>query len=148
MNNHVASGMNTMSETKAGRPAVLVVDDDDDLRNMLHRMLASLDYRVESVSDAGAAIASISAQPPDIILTDIYMPAGDGFELLNWLRSNEKAIPVVAMSGSGSVPNRYDQLTVAEHLGAVAVIDKPFRQSLLVETLDRILGNRGAPPRT
>jgi CheY-like chemotaxis protein len=136
-----------MSESKAGRLAILIVDDDDDLRNMLHRMLSSLEYRVESVSDAGAAIASISAQPPDIILTDIYMPAGDGFELLNWLRANDKAIPVVAMSGSGSVPNRYDQLTIAERLGAAAVIDKPFRQSLLVETLDRVLANRGTPPR-
>jgi FixJ family two-component response regulator len=56
-------------------------------------------------------------------------------------------IPVIAMSGSTSSSGDYDQLSVAEHLGAAAVLDKPFRQSKLVETIDRVLAKRAAPSR-
>lgn len=127
--------------------SVLIVDDDLDLRTTLSHMVASVGYRVDSAADARAAIESVGKHAPDIIITDIYMPAGDGFELLNWLRNNGMAIPVVAMSGSSSGSGEYDQLSVAEHLGAAAIIDKPFRQSKLVETIDRVLAKRGAPPR-
>ena len=129
--------------------SVLIVDDDESLRETLRRMVASVGYAVECAEDAKAAVTAIEARAPDIIITDIYMPAGDGFELLNWLRNNAVRIPVIAMSGSSSSSSLgvYDQLSVAEHLGAAAVIDKPFRQSKLVETLDRMLANRGAPPR-
>jgi CheY-like chemotaxis protein len=133
----------------AGRSpfSVLIVDDDPGLRDTLSRMVASVGYDVDSVGDAHAAIDSVARRAPDIIITDIYMPAGDGFELINWLRTHGMTIPVIAMSGSSSGTGEYDQLSVAEHLGAAAVIDKPFRQSKLVETIDRVLANRGAPPR-
>lgn len=127
--------------------SVLIVDDDPGLRDTLVHMVASVGYEVDCVGDARAAIASVSRHAPDIIITDIYMPAGDGFELLNWLRNNRLRIPVIAMSGSSSGSADYDQLSMAERLGAAAVIDKPFRQSKLVETIDRVLANRGAPPR-
>jgi CheY-like chemotaxis protein len=128
-------------------PSVLIVDDDAGLRETLGRMVASVGYGVDCVADAHAAIASVGTHRPDIIITDIYMPAGDGFELLNWLRNHGISIPVIAMSGSSSGTGEYDQLSVAQHLGAAAVLDKPFRQSKLVETIDRVLANRGAPPR-
>jgi CheY-like chemotaxis protein len=127
--------------------SVLIVDDDAALRDTLRHMVASVGYRVECAEDARAAIESVGKHAPDIIITDIYMPAGDGFELLNWLRNHGMTIPVIAMSGSSSSSGDYDQLSVAEHLGAAAVIDKPFRQSKLVETIDRVLAKRGAPPR-
>jgi CheY-like chemotaxis protein len=127
--------------------SVLIVDDDPGLRETISRMVASVGYDVASVEDAHAAIESVAKRAPDIIITDIYMPAGDGFELLNWLRNQGMAIPVIAMSGSSSGSGEYDQLSVAQNLGAAAVIDKPFRQSKLVETIDRVLANRSAPPR-
>jgi CheY-like chemotaxis protein len=128
-------------------PSVLIVDDDAGLRETISRMVASVGYDVDSVQDAHTAIELVSKSPPDIIITDIYMPAGDGFELLNWLRNHGMRIPVIAMSGSSSGTGEYDQLSVAERLGAAAIIDKPFRQSKLVETIDRVLANRGAPSR-
>jgi two-component system chemotaxis response regulator CheY len=127
--------------------SVLIVDDDASLRDTLRRMVESVGYDVQCAEDARTAIVSFAKWIPDIIITDIYMPAGDGFELLNWLRNNGLRTPVIAMSGSVSGSGEYDQLSVAERLGAAAVIDKPFRQSKLVETIDRVLANRGAPPR-
>lgn len=138
----------TEEKMDSGRPpSVLIVDDDAGLRDTLSRMVASVGYAVDCAEDAPAAIAFVGRRAPDIIITDIYMPAGDGFELLNWLRNNGVRIPVIAMSGSSSGTGEYDQLSVAQHLGAAAVIDKPFRQSKLVETIDRVLANRSAPPR-
>lgn len=137
------------AKTSSGRlpSSVLIVDDDVALRETLRRMVESVGYEVACVEDAKAAIAAIAAHAPDIIISDIYMPLGDGFELLNWLRNNRVNIPVIAMSGSNSGSGEYDQLSVADHLGAAAVLDKPFRQSKLVETIDRLLAKRGAPPR-
>lgn len=126
---------------------VLIVEDDAALRETLRNMVASVGYDVDCAEDARGAIANIHARRPDIVITDIYMPGADGFELINWIRSNGSGIPVIAMSGSTSSAGDYDQLSVAEHLGAAAVLDKPFRQSKLVETIDRVLANRGAPPR-
>src|SRR5262245_4945038 len=86
----------------AGRTpfSVLIVDDDPGLRETLTRMVASVGYDVECVSDAHSAIDLVAKHAPDIIITDIYMPAGDGFELLNWLRNHGLTIPVICMSGS------------------------------------------------
>jgi len=131
-------------------PWVLVVDDDAELRETLGRMLESISYRASCVADASAAIAAVKEAEPDIIITDIYMPAGDGFELLNWMRQQEIAIPVIAISGSSRTLSnraRYDPLQMAQQLGAVAVLEKPFRQSTLAETIDRVLAKRGVPPR-
>ncbi|HVM85017.1 MAG TPA: response regulator [Candidatus Binatia bacterium] len=131
-------------------PWVLVVDDDAELRETLRRMLESIGYRATCVADANAAMSAIDETKPDIVITDIYMPAGDGFELLNWMRRQEIAVPVIAISGSSrtlSDRSRYDPLQMAQELGAVAVLDKPFRQSQLAETIDRVLANRGVPPR-
>jgi CheY-like chemotaxis protein len=130
-----------MPDPDRPRPTILVVDDDEALRSMLRRMFESVRYKVILASDAEAAIAVVMDSPPDIILTDIYMPEADGFELINWLRKNGSAIPVIAMSGT--VTPRYDQLSIAENLGAAAVIEKPFRQAQVIETVDRVLANRG-----
>jgi DNA-binding NtrC family response regulator len=93
--------------------------------------------------DAKAAIAAVSAQKPDLVLTDIYMPDADGFELINALRAHNMSVPVVAMSGGGRVGG-YDNLSVATHLGAAAVIDKPFSNSSLIETIERVLSGTRA----
>jgi CheY-like chemotaxis protein len=130
---------------------ILIVDDDAALRLTLQRMLEPGSfgrYIVECVQDGGEAIDSIKARIPDLIITDIYMPISDGFELINWMRAQSINVPVLAMSGSGSTAKSYyDPLRVAERLGASAVLDKPFRASQLIETIDRILGGRSKMPR-
>ena len=75
---------------------------------------------------------------PDLVLTDIYMPDADGFELINALRQRNLNVPVVAMSG-GTRAGSYDNLSIATHLGAAAVIDKPFSNASLIDTIDRVI---------
>ena len=115
-----------------------MVDDDPDLLHSLRALLECYAYRVTVAENAQSAIAAVSMQVPDLVLTDIYMPGSDGFELINELRRNNTALPVVAMSGGGSV-GRYDNLSIATHLGAAAVIDKPFSNASLIATIERVL---------
>jgi CheY-like chemotaxis protein len=130
---------------------ILIVDDDAALRLTLQRMLAPGAfgrYIVECAQDGGEAIEHIKARKPDLIITDIYMPVSDGFELINWMRAQSISVPVLAMSGSGSsAKSYYDPLKVAERLGAAAILDKPFRSWQLIEAIDRILAGRTPPPR-
>jgi len=93
--------------------------------------------------NAAAAIAAVTERQPDVVLTDIYMPDADGFELINALREHNVSVPVVAMSGGGRVGG-YDNLSVATHLGAAAVIDKPFSNASLIETIERVLSGQNA----
>jgi DNA-binding NtrC family response regulator len=91
--------------------------------------------------NAAAAIAAVTAQRPDLVLTDIYMPDADGFELINSLRRHNVTVPVVAMSGGGRVGS-YDNLSIATHLGAAAVIDKPFSNASLIDTIERVIAGQ------
>ena len=130
-----------MSRPHRRHPLVLVVDDDLALRDSIRALLESLGYVVSTVGNACEAIAEISAQRPDAILTDIYMPDGDGYELISTIRDFGDDIPVVAMSG-GPYYCGTDYLGMAKRLGAVATLEKPFRPAELVETLDRAIGRR------
>ena len=132
-----------MPELDRSSATILVVDDDPDLLQSLRVLLESYDYNVIMAANAAAAIAAVAEQGPDLVLTDIYMPDADGFELINALRQRDLNLPVVAMSGGGR-SGSYDNLSIATHLGAAAVIDKPFSNASLIGTLDRVLaGQKG-----
>jgi len=151
------AGTSSVSNLAAAGPAaarpllILIVDDDAALRMTLQRMLEPGSfghYIVECAQDGGEAIEAIKLRLPDLIITDIYMPVSDGFELINWMRAQSIEVPVLAMSGSGSTAKSYyDPLRVAERLGATAILDKPFRASQLIEAIDRVLAGRVPPPR-
>jgi DNA-binding NtrC family response regulator len=128
-------------DLEAQEATVLVVDDDPDILQSLRVLLEAYDFKVILADNAAAAITALSARRPSVVLTDIYMPQADGFELINAIRRENHHVPVVAMSGGGRVGG-YDNLSVAAHLGAVAVIDKPFSNASLIETIRRVLTER------
>ncbi|HVT52183.1 MAG TPA: response regulator [Dongiaceae bacterium] len=122
-----------MKQPKPSR-TVLVVDDEEAVRDSLSELLSGVGYRVVAAEDAAAAMRAVDREQPDLVLTDIYMESGDGYELIAALRQRSRRVPVVAMS-AGRLG--YDTLKAALHLGADAVIDKPFPGAGLVETIDR-----------
>jgi CheY-like chemotaxis protein len=124
----IVAGMQTPSRT------VLVVDDEEAVRDSLSELLSGVGYRVVAAEDAATAMRALDREQPDLVLTDIYMESGDGYELIAALRRRPERVRVVAMS-AGRVG--YDALQAALHLGADAVIDKPFPGAGLVETIDR-----------
>lgn len=129
------------------RKRVLIVDDDAEILQIVGTILESIDFDVTAVGGANAAIALLDGDTPDAILTDIHMAEGDGFELINEVRSRGLNVPIIAMSGGSSTLAGTDHLDLARKLGAVAIIDKPFRRAHLAEVIDRAIAGRGAPPR-
>src|SRR5690348_321784 len=101
---------------------ILVVDDEPELRDSLKAMLESCGHTVAAAGSTPEALIAIEAGRPDVVLTDIFLGDDDGYALLNALRAHEDNIPVIAMSGGGSAPDGTDALTLAESLGAAAVI--------------------------
>jgi CheY-like chemotaxis protein len=79
---------------------VLIVDDDAFLRDSLSQILARSGFRVQSASDATAALSAIAQEMPDVLLSDLNMPGLSGFELLSAVRRRFPAIHVIAMSGA------------------------------------------------
>jgi CheY-like chemotaxis protein len=131
-----------MPQAPRSRYLVLVVDDDADLRHSIRALLESMGFLVSTAANACEAIAELGAQRPDLILTDIYMPESDGYELITTLRSFGDTIPIVAMSGGAFQFDLQDHLGMAKRLGAHATLAKPFRSAALVETVDRVIGQR------
>jgi CheY-like chemotaxis protein len=131
-----------MPHTLRSRRLILVVDDDAGLRDSIRALLESLGFLVSTAANAREAIREVGAQRPDVILTDIYMPEGDGYELISAMRSFGETIPIIAMSGGALQFGVEDHLGMAKRLGAEATLAKPFRAAALVETVDRAIGNR------
>jgi CheY-like chemotaxis protein len=131
-----------MPHTRRSRRLVLVVDDDAGLRDSIRALLESMGFLVSTAANAREAVTEISAQRPDVILTDIYMPEGDGYELISAIRSFGENIPIIAMSGGAFQFGIKDHLGIAKRLGAEATLAKPFRAAALIETVDRAIGQR------
>jgi DNA-binding response OmpR family regulator len=80
------------------RPTVLVVDDDPMILEFLHDLLAGEGYAVRCAADGVTGLDAALADPPDLVLTDVFMPGLDGLGLIARLRDHGLAVPVVVMS--------------------------------------------------
>jgi CheY-like chemotaxis protein len=133
-----------MADVAAGAGGrALIVDDDEDVRLSLARIMRKAGYRVAFVSTAREAIAEIGGAAPDIVVTDIFTPETDGFALINWLRRRNSQIPLVAMSGTkGALTG---QLGLAAKLGAKATIAKPFREEDMLAAIAAAVSHQKSP---
>ncbi|HVO01122.1 MAG TPA: response regulator [Candidatus Cybelea sp.] len=132
-------------------PRILVVDDDPQILIKIERILRMNGFLSVAAADGKAARALLAAQAVDLVLTDIFMPQCDGFELIAAIRTMEQPIPVIAMSGCESWTG-LDFLDAANDLGASAVLRKPFAASLLLQLIGELLphsdANAAAAPRS
>jgi len=126
--------MPRLTSARRRRPHVLVVDDDADLLTALKSVLESCGFTVSCAHGSMEAMSELRAQNPDVILTDVYMPEGDGLDLLNNMHDFHETTPVVVMSGGGHL-GEFDQLRAARRLAASATVNKPFRMSEIAGVL-------------
>jgi len=119
-----------------GRPRVLVVDDEEDVRESLALLLEPA-YQVATASDGEEAVRVARADPPDIVLMDLVMPRMDGFAALEALRGDSRTaeVPVIFVSARGDDVTRVKGLD----LGAVDFLQKPFSERELKARIDRTL---------
>jgi CheY-like chemotaxis protein len=107
---------------------ILVIDDDESMRDLLRLHLAAAGYDVEVAADAIAAGYSVLRSPPDLIITDVNMPHLDGFEFIEALRSDKTLpkIPVIFLTSVEEGDHR------GKSLGAVGYVTKPVRADKLL----------------
>lgn len=130
--------MPAFAESRAQR--ILLAEDDESLRALLHVTLTRLGYEVLDVEDGAELSARISeglrrGGMPDLILSDIRMPWTSGLLLLQRLRQSGCLVPVILMTAFG------DEATHAEaqRLGAL-LLDKPFETGDLRQAVKALLG--------
>ena len=112
---------------------VLVVDDEPDIVYMVKVILRSAGFEVTAASGVDDAIAELSREDPDIVLLDLRLADGEGWEVLAHLKQDGRAarIPVIVLSANGS-PMTTER---AIREGARGYITKPFVASSLLETV-------------
>lgn len=103
---------------------ILLIDDDDQFRSMLAARLERMGHEVTTACDGRIGLQQFREQQPDLIISDLIMPQMEGLELIRELRGTPP-VRIIAMSGGGRTsPTTY--LQIAQRLGAVAVLEKPF----------------------
>jgi len=122
--------------TAAG-PVVLIVDDDERLREYVRVNLEAEGYVVREAAGAAEGLAALGEQSPDLILLDVMMPQVDGWEMLQQIHEHTGvgAIPVVMFSGKADERSAAE----AESRGAQGFIGKPFDPSSLIEQTKQLL---------
>jgi PAS domain S-box-containing protein len=108
---------------------ILIADDNADMRDYMVRLLGER-WRVEAVTDGEAALASIKASRPDLVLTDVMMPKLDGFGILKAIRSDPELndVPVIMLSARAGEEARVEGLEA----GADDYLTKPFSARELI----------------
>jgi len=114
---------------------VLVVEDDADLREAVCDMLAVNKISYHEAENGEAAEYYLAEQSATLVLSDVQMSPGNGYELLAWIRKNQLDVPVILMTAYGSIPQAVDAIQA----GAVDYLVKPFEVSSLVNTLQQHL---------
>jgi CheY-like chemotaxis protein len=101
---------------------ILVVDDEDVVRDMLTDFLTPLEYEVLTASNGEEALALAEREDPEVILLDARLPGIDGLEICGRLKADERTrgIPIIMMTGFGIMPDE------AETVGAEDFVSKPF----------------------
>lgn len=118
---------------------ILVIEDEPRLREAIVRILARAGYDVVQAANGAEGLALWRQSGADLVVTDIQMPEKNGIEVVLELRSFAPTIPVVAMSG-GSRSADLDLLGDVKLLGAVALLQKPFRFDELIAAVTAALG--------
>jgi CheY-like chemotaxis protein len=108
---------------------ILVIDDDESIRELLRMHLSAAGYEVHVAEDAIAAGYLVLRSPPDLIISDVNMPHMDGFELVAALRADATLprIPVIFLTSYDEGDDR------GKELGAVGYITKPVRADRLLQ---------------
>jgi DNA-binding NtrC family response regulator len=124
--------------------SIVVIDDDIDHLSYVTTLLTRAGYACVSFSNARDALAHMKLNQAALVVTDIFMPDMDGFELLRALHRVLPAVPVVTLSGEGRMTKDF-YLECAEHLGAVATLRKPFDPEALCLIVARYATLRVVP---
>lgn len=119
-------------------PNILIIDDDNQFRTMLRKMVERNGYEVIEASDGKEGIKLYRKNPTDLIITDLIMPDKDGIETIQELRKDFPDVKIIAISGGGRL-GPHDYLHLAKMLGAQRTLTKPIELDELLKAIEELL---------
>ena len=125
-------------------PRILLVDDDELLRGALHQILVRAGYDVDDASNGKVAVREYRRQRCDVVIMDIVMPDEEGLGTISELRRLNPNVKIIAISGGG-LGKAGDYLGIAQMLGAMRTLSKPFLPETLLATIAEVLAEPDTP---
>ncbi len=124
-------------------PAILIIDDDQELCVMMETLFTKAGYAARTASDGQKGIELFKKEGADLIITDIFMPEKEGIELIRELRRDYPEVKIIAISGGGpetlhGIPV-LDVFSMAERIGASRVFEKPVDTGKLLAAVQELL---------
>jgi excisionase family DNA binding protein len=120
----------------AERPHILVVDDEESVRELLARTLTAADYDVDTAGDGHSALERLRSAPYDLLITDLRMPGMDGLSVIREARRHAPDLPVVIITGQSTEASAIEAI----NLGVSGYLTKPFRLPRILSAAARALG--------
>jgi excisionase family DNA binding protein len=130
------SGPAPRAQAAAGRPRVLVVDDEAAIRDLLSKTLALAEYDVDLAPDGRTALERLRIIPYDLLITDLKMPGIDGLAVIREARRLKADIPVIIITGFSTEASAIE----AVNLGVSGYLTKPFRVPRVLAAAAKALG--------
>ena len=125
-------------------PRILLVDDDELLRAALHQILVRAGYDVDDASNGKVAVREYRRQRCDVVIMDIVMPDEEGLGTIKELRRVDPNVRIIAISGGG-LGKAGDYLGIAQMLGAMRTLAKPFAPEALLAMIAEVLADPDTP---
>lgn len=116
---------------------VMLVDDNDLVRDVLEEFLDEEGHQVLLVADGQQAISDYRTYRPDLVVTDLLMPGISGIEIIQQLRREAPTLPILVISGGGATGGNL--LQQAAEAGASATLTKPFAIKKFMDVLCELL---------
>jgi DNA-binding response OmpR family regulator len=119
---------------------ILFIDDDEQIRRAYTEILQRFGFDVITISDGLYVKSEMDKNDFDLIVTDIVMPEKEGLETIKEIRTKDKKVPILAISGGGRIAPE-NHLVLAKLLGANDTLVKPFESSVLIAKINYLLKN-------
>lgn len=117
---------------------VLVVDDDEMMRAFVKELLLIHDYKVTEAANGKLGLKTFRENTPNLVITDIIMPEMEGISFIRELRSHNKDIPIIAMTGN--VHGRMEEfLDISSQLGADEILRKPIKSQQFLDAINKLI---------
>ena len=118
---------------------ILIVDDNADIRNIINDLIADVGFKTRIAANYNQALLEIDKKLPDVAIIDVKLDKGDndGLELLSHIKTKDKNIPVIIITGHANVEMAINALKA----GAFEFIEKPFNQERLLNFINRAVEN-------
>jgi len=123
---------------------ILVVEDELDVQKVVAKRLTSRGFTVHCASDGYQAVQLAHKIAPDLIVLDLQLPAGDGLSVLRKLRISDSTKKTHIVVLTGMTNELIKQSVLIE--GVDAYLQKPYDSHVLLDTIDKILGEKENPP--